>query len=144
MNGKPASFLAGGEFPFPIFQPSANGHWLDDHSVPRVAACALNFTPNINAARDDPACRSAPEVSALDFTSGLVVQGLHVPALTGQQSEYRDRAGSGQSFAIAGLIDNKFTETISKIPFLGDVPVLGKLFQSKSQDAKTIPNFWSS
>lgn len=92
----------------------------------------LNFTPTITP-RGTIRLQVSPEVSALDFASGLVVQGFNVPALTVRRVDTEVELASGQSFAIAGLIDNSFTETISKIPALGDLPVLGKLFQSKSR-----------
>ena len=131
MNGKPASFLAGGEFPFPSFQPSASG--IGTITVQfREYGIRLNFTPTITP-RGTIRIQVSPEVSALDFTNGLVVQGYTIPALTVRKVNSEIELGSGQSFAIAGLIDNTFTETISKLPVLGDVPVLGKLFQSKSR-----------
>ncbi len=131
MNGKPASFLAGGEFPFPTFQAAANGVGSVSISF-REFGVRLNFTPIITP-RGTIRLLVAPEVSALDFTSGLVVQGFTVPALTVRKMSTEIELASGQSFALGGLIDNQYTETISKIPFIGDVPVLGKLFQSKSR-----------
>jgi pilus assembly protein CpaC len=75
----------------------------------------------------------SPEVSALDFTSGLVVQGFTIPALTVRKMSTEIELNNGQSFAIGGLIDNQLTETIAKIPLLGDLPLVGKLFQSISR-----------
>ena len=131
MNGKPASFLAGGEFPFPTFQAAANGVGSVSISF-REFGVRLNFTPIITP-RGTIRLLVAPEVSALDFTSGLVVQGFTVPALTVRKMSTEIELASGQSFALGGLINNQFTETISKIPFISEVPVLGKLFQSKSR-----------
>jgi pilus assembly protein CpaC len=131
MNGKPASFLAGGEFPFPTFQAGASGIGSVTISF-REFGIRLNFTPTITP-RGTIRLLVAPEVSALDFTSGLVVQGFTVPALTVRKMSTEIELGSGQSFALAGLIDNSFTETVSKIPLLAELPVLGKLFQSKSR-----------
>ncbi len=131
MNGKPASFLAGGEFPFPTFQAAANGVGSVSISF-REFGVRLNFTPTITP-RGTIRLLVAPEVSALDFTSGLVVQGFTVPALTVRKMNTEIELASGQSFALGGLINNQFTETISKIPFISEVPVLGKLFQSKSR-----------
>jgi pilus assembly protein CpaC len=73
----------------------------------------------------------APEVSALDYTNGLTFQGVTVPGLSTRRVHTEVELDSGQSFAIAGLLDNRITQTLSKIPGLGDLPVLGKLFQSK-------------
>jgi pilus assembly protein CpaC len=131
MNGKTASFLAGGEFPFPVFQATAGGAGSVTIQF-REFGVRLNFTPAITP-RGTIRLQVAPEVSALDFTGGLVVQGFNVPAITVRKVDTEIELGSGQSFAIGGLIDNSLTETISKIPFLGDVPVLGKMFQSKSK-----------
>jgi len=131
MNGRPASFLAGGEFPFPSFQPSATG--IGTITVQfREYGIRLNFTPTITP-RGTIRLQVSPEVSALDFTNGLVVQGYTIPALTVRKVNTEIELAAGQSFAIAGLIDNTFTETIAKLPVLGDLPILGKLFQSRSR-----------
>lgn len=131
MNGKPASFLAGGEFPFPTFQAGSNG--IGSVTIQfREFGVRLNFTPTITA-RGTIRLEVAPEVSALDFTNGLVVQGFTVPALTMRKVDTEIELAPGQSFAIGGLIDNTLSETVNKIPLLGDVPVLGKLFQSKTK-----------
>jgi pilus assembly protein CpaC len=73
-----------------------------------------------------------PEVSALDFSNALTIQGFLIPALTTDRAESEMVLRDGQSFAIAGLLDNRVTDEFSKIPWIGDVPVLGKLFQSRS------------
>jgi pilus assembly protein CpaC len=131
MNGKPASFLAGGEFPFPSFQPSATG--IGTVTVQfREYGIRLNFTPVITP-RGTIRLQVAPEVSALDFTNGLVVQGYTIPGLTVRRVDTEIELAAGQSFAIAGLLDDQFTETISKIPGIGDIPILGKLFQSRTR-----------
>lgn len=131
MNGKQASFLAGGEFPYPTFQAGSNG--IGSVTIQfREFGVRLNFTPTITP-RGTVRLLVAPEVSALDFTNGLVVQGFTVPALTMRRVNTEIELAPGQSFAIGGLIDNSLTETVAKIPVLGDVPVLGKLFQSKSR-----------
>ncbi len=131
MNGKPASFLAGGEFPYPSFQSGNNGAGAVTIQF-REFGVRLNFTPVITP-RGSVRLQVAPEVSALDFTSGLVVQGFNIPALTVRRVSTEIELEPGQSFAIAGLIDNRLTETIAKLPVLGDLPGLGKLFQSKSR-----------
>jgi pilus assembly protein CpaC len=131
MNGKPASFLAGGEFPYPIFQAGNGGSGSVTIQF-REFGVRLNFTPIVTP-RGTIRLQVAPEVSALDFTGGLVVQGFNIPALTVRKVNTEIELASGQSFAIGGLIDNRLTETISKLPVLGDLPVLGKLFESKSR-----------
>ena len=131
MNGKSASFLAGGEFPFPTFQTGANGFGTVTVQF-REFGVRLNFTPVITP-RGTIRLQVAPEVSALDFTNGLTVQGFTVPALTVRKVSTEIELAQGQSFAIGGLIDNRITETNDKIPVLGDLPGIGKLFQSKSR-----------
>jgi pilus assembly protein CpaC len=91
----------------------------------------LTFTPTITP-RGTIHLDVAPEVSALDFTNGLSVSGFIVPALTTRKLNTQVELNEGQSFAIGGLLDNRTTDTLEKIPFVGDIPLLGKLFQSKS------------
>jgi pilus assembly protein CpaC len=73
-----------------------------------------------------------PEVSSLDFANGLTFQGFHIPALATRRVRTEVELAPGQSFVIAGLIDNRLAESVSKIPGLGDIPLLGKVFQSQS------------
>ncbi len=130
-TGKEASFLAGGEFPFPIVQPGGAG------SVPvitiqfREFGVKLNFTPTLTA---DGAIhlKVRPEVSSLDFSQAITISGFTIPALSTRRVESEMELKDGQSFAIAGLVDNRVTENLSKIPGLGDIPLLGKLFQSRT------------
>jgi pilus assembly protein CpaC len=75
-----------------------------------------------------------PEVSALDFANALTISGFLVPALSTRRAETEVALRDGQTFAIAGLIDNRLTEIASKIPFLGDIPVIGNLFKSRAKD----------
>ena len=91
----------------------------------------LNFTPTL---MPDGVIhlKVKPEVSSLDFADGLVIQGFTIPALTTDRVESEMDLKDGQSFAIAGLLDNRVTEQLSKIPGIGDIPILGKLFQSRS------------
>jgi pilus assembly protein CpaC len=91
----------------------------------------LTFTPTITP-RGTIHLEVAPEVSALDFTNGLSVSGFNVPALTTRKLSTQVELDEGQSFAIGGLLDNRTTDTFEKIPFIGDIPILGKLFRSKS------------
>lgn len=130
INGKQASFLAGGEFPFPTLQGGAGG--VGQITIQfREFGIRLNFIPTITP-RGTIKLQVAPEVSALDFTNGLNVQGFQVPGLTVRRVNTEVELQAGQSFAIGGLMDNRLTETMSKIPLLGDVPLLGKMFRSKS------------
>jgi len=129
-NGKEASFLAGGEFPYPIVQGSG-GTGLPVVTVQfHEFGVRMNFIPTITA-RGTIQLKIAPEVSSLDYTNGLTVQGYNIPALNTRKVQTEVELGDGQSFAIAGLLDRRFTDTFSKMPLIGDLPVLGKLFQSK-------------
>jgi len=130
INGRQASFLAGGEYPYPILQGGGAG--LGTVTIQfREFGVRINFLPNLTP-RGTIRLEVAPEVSALDFASGLVFQGFTIPALTVRRVHTEVELAPGQSFAIGGLLDRRLTETIQKIPVLADVPLLGKLFQSKS------------
>lgn len=130
-NGRQASFLAGGEFPFPVVQGGGAGSSSTVTVAFRQFGVRLNFIPTITP-RGTIHLQVAPEVSALDFASGVTVQGSSVPGISIRSVNTEVELSEGQSFAIGGLLDNRETETFSKIPFIGDVPILGKLFQSKS------------
>ena len=130
-NGKQASFVAGGEFPYPVVQGSTGGGAAAVTIQFREFGVRLNFVPTITP-RGSISLRVAPEVSALDFTHGLSVNGFSVPAITLRKLDTAVELNEGQSFAIGGLLDNRVTDTIDKVPFLGDLPILGKFFQSKS------------
>jgi pilus assembly protein CpaC len=91
----------------------------------------LNFIPTITP-RGTIRLQVAPEVSSLDFSNGLTVQGFNVPTLTTRKVKTEVELNEGQSFAIGGLLDKRVTDTFQKLPFIGDVPILGKLFQSKN------------
>lgn len=133
-NGKQASFLAGGEFPFPTVQAIGQGGGAGAVTIQfKQFGIRLNFIPTIMPA-GTIRLQVAPEVSALDFTNGLIVQGFNVPALTVRRVKTVVELSQGQSFAIGGLLDNRVTETLEKIPFIGDVPILGKFFQSRARN----------
>lgn len=129
MNGKEASFLAGGQFPFPTLQGGAGGVGQITISF-KEFGIRLRFLPTITP-RGTIRLHLAPEVSSLDYANSLVVSGSTVPAIDTRKVDTEIELQSGQSFAIAGLLNNQTTEALSKIPGLGDIPVLGKLFQSK-------------
>lgn len=129
INGKPASFLAGGEFPYPILQGGGAG--LGQITIRfREFGIRLKFVPTLTS-RGTIRLAVEPEVSSLDFANGLAVQGILIPALATRKVQTEIELEDGQSFVIAGLLDNRVTETLSKIPGLGDIPLLGKLFQSR-------------
>jgi pilus assembly protein CpaC len=129
VNGKEASFLAGGQFPFPIVQPGA-GFTAVTISF-KDFGVRLQFTPVIMP-NGNIHLKVAPEVSTLDFTNALTISGFTVPALSTRKAETEFELQDGQSFVIAGLMDNRVTDIYNKIPGLGDIPVLGNLFRSKS------------
>ena len=129
VNGKEASFLAGGEFPFPIVQPG-QGFTAVTISFKEFGV-RLKFTPVIMP-NGNIHLRVVPEVSQLDFTNGLSISGFTVPALTTRRADTEFELQDGQSFVIAGLIDNRVTNISNKIPWLGDVPILGNFFKSKN------------
>jgi len=93
----------------------------------------LKFVPTVTP-RGSISLRVAPEVSALDFSHGLSVNGFAVPAMTVRKLNTSVELSEGQSFAIGGLLDNRVTDSYEKVPFLGDLPVLGKFFQSRSRN----------
>ena len=131
VNGKEASFLAGGEYPYPVAQPSGNG--LATITIEfKEYGIRLNFIPTITP-RGTIRLQVAPEVSALDFTNAVEVSGFEVPAITTRRMKTEVELGDGQSFVLGGLLDNEETQEFTKIPFLGDIPILGKFFQSVSK-----------
>ena len=129
VNGKEASFLAGGQFPFPIVQPGA-GFTAVTISFKEFGV-RLQFTPVIMPTGNIH-LRVAPEVSTLDFANALTISGFTVPALSTRKAETEFELQDGQSFVIAGLMDNRVTDIYNKIPGLGDIPVLGAFFRSRS------------
>ncbi|HEV3275392.1 MAG TPA: pilus assembly protein N-terminal domain-containing protein [Terriglobia bacterium] len=128
-TGKEASFLAGGEFPYPVVQPSAGATAITIQF--REFGVKLNFTPVITP-DGFIHLKVRPEVSSLDYSNALTISGFTVPALDTRRVESEMVLKDGQSFAIAGLVNDQITETLSKIPGAASIPVLGKLFQSKS------------
>ena len=126
-SGKEASFLAGGEFPVPVAQGS--GANLAVSVQFKEFGVRLNFTPTINGDRVHLKVR--PEVSTLDFANGVVLSGFRIPALSTRRTETEIELRNGQTFAIAGLLNNQMQSTMQKIPGIGDIPILGYLFRSK-------------
>jgi pilus assembly protein CpaC len=129
VNGKEASFLAGGQFPFPLVQPGA-GFTAVTISFKEFGV-RLQFTPVIMP-NGNIHLKVAPEVSTLDFANALTISGFTVPALSTRKAETEFELQDGQSFVIAGLMDNRVTDIMNKVPGLGDIPILGAFFRSKS------------
>lgn len=124
-NGQEASFLAGGEFPVP-FSTGVGAISIQF----REFGVRLNFTPTI--AGDLIKLRVRPEVSSLDFNNGILLEGFRIPALTMRRAETEVELRDGQSFAIAGLIDNSSQSDNAAVPILSRLPIIGNLFKSKA------------
>lgn len=130
VSGRPASFLAGGEFPFPTIQGGAAG--VGQITVQfKEFGIRLGFLPTITP-RGTIRMAVTPEVSSLDYTNGLTVNGFSVPGLATRRVQTEVELEAGQSFVIAGLLNNQTQEQLNKIPGLANIPLLGKLFESRS------------
>ena len=138
LDGKDASFLAGGSFPFPTITTTPTG----GATAPVVTVqfkpfgVKLDFTPTVTP-QGSIDLKVAPEVSSLDFSNAVTLQGFLIPALSQRHAETEVILKDGESFAIAGLINNQVTDVVDKFPGLGSLPVLGKLFSSHSTQKST-------
>ncbi len=128
-NGKEASFLAGGEYPYPVVQGQSGGQTVTIQF--KEFGVRLHFTPTI-VGGDLVKLKVAPEVSSLDFGNAVSISGFRVPAITTRRTETEVELADGQTFAIAGLLNNTVTSQLQKIPGIGDIPILGYLFKSKA------------
>ncbi len=128
MDGQQASFLAGGEFPVPIV---SGGERNAVTILFKEYGVRLNFKPTI-IDEDHIRLELEPEVSTIDFANGVKFEGFIIPALKTRRAKTGVELRDGQSFALAGLLDNSELRSISKIPIIGDIPILGTLFSSKS------------
>jgi pilus assembly protein CpaC len=133
MSGQQASFLAGGEFPIPVIQ--SDGQRTNVTVVFKEYGVRLNFKPTI-IDEDHIQLELEPEVSTIDFQNGVKFQGYLIPALKTRRAKTGIELRDGQSFALAGLLDNSESSTLSKVPGLGNIPILGALFKSKSFEKK--------
>jgi pilus assembly protein CpaC len=133
VEGKEASFLAGGQFPFPTLTATTTGGAVAPVITVQFKnfGVELGFTPTImhNGAIN---LKVAPQVSALDFQNSVTVQGTLIPAISTRKAETEVVLRDGESFAIAGLIDNRVYNVVNRIRGLGDIPILGQLFRSRS------------
>jgi pilus assembly protein CpaC len=125
LDGTEASFLAGGEFPFPF--STGDGEIT---LIFKEFGIRLVFTPKVQNSGNIK-LKVEPEVSTLDFASGLQAFGFQIPTILSRRAQTEVELKDGQTFAIAGLIDNSIAENLSKVPILGHIPILGKLFQSQ-------------
>jgi len=128
VNGKEASILAGGEYPYPVAQASSGGQSAITIMF-KEYGIRLNFIPTLTP-RGTIRLQIAPEVSALDFSNAVTISGFEVPTITSRKVKTEVELGDGQSFVVGGLLDNHENETFQKIPFIGDIPFIGKFFQS--------------
>jgi pilus assembly protein CpaC len=126
LSGQPANFLAGGEFPVPV--PQGLGTAAIEY---KPFGVALSFTPVVLSA-DKINIKVSPEVSELDFSTALQFEGFVVPGIRTRRASTVVELGDGQSFAIAGLLRDNVRSISSKFPILGELPIIGALFQSKS------------
>lgn len=129
MDGEQASFLAGGEFPVPVVQAGTDKNTVT--VVFKEYGVRLNFKPTI-IDEDHIRLTLEPEVSTIDFANGVKFGGFLVPALKTRRAKTGVELRDGQSFALAGLLNNEELQSFSKIPVIADIPVLGNLFKSKS------------
>jgi pilus assembly protein CpaC len=126
LSGESANFLAGGEFPVPV--PQGLGSVAIEY---KAFGVGLTFTPTV---LDDNKIniKVAPEVSELDFSNAVQLEGFIVPGLNTRKAETVIELADGQSFAIAGLLRDTARDAMNKYPLLGDIPILGNLFRSRS------------
>jgi pilus assembly protein CpaC len=127
LNGKEASFLAGGEFPYPVPQGQFGSFTIHFKEY----GVRLSFTPTVLGG-DLINLKIKPEVSSLDFNNAVILEGFRIPALTSRRAETEVELQDGQTFAIAGLLNNTAVSSMRKVPILGDIPVLGTLFKSRA------------
>ena len=133
-SGKEASFLVGGEFPVPVVQGGATAGAITIQF--REFGIRLDFLPEFTA-RGSIKMHVVPEVSALDFANAATIVGFVIPALTTRRVSTDVELMPGQSFVIGGLIDNRMTETVSRIPGLSSIPLIGSIFKSRSKSRQS-------
>ena len=134
-EGSEASFLAGGEFPYPTITttPTSSGIAPVVTVQFKKFGVQLNFTPT-ETASGAIHLKVKPEVSALDYNNAVTIEGYVIPAISSRVAETEVVLKDGESFAIAGLIDNRVTQVLSKVKGIGDIPVIGYLFRSRSTE----------
>lgn len=128
-EGESASFLAGGEFPFPTIQSGGSSNHVT--ITWKEFGIKLDFTPEITNT-GNISLHVAPEVSSLDFANGLTYEGFNIPSILARRVETKVELRPGQTLAIGGLMDNRILKDVDKIPVLGDIPILGFFFRSEA------------
>lgn len=135
LSGVKASFLSGGQFPYPVVQGGTGG--LASVSVQfRPYGVRLSFTPYVNP-DGSILLKVAPEVSALDYSNSVQISGYTIPAIDTRRATTEVELLNGQSFAISGLLDHRLTDDFQHMPAIAKIPVLGWLFKSKKTQAST-------
>lgn len=135
ISGQNASFLAGGEFPFPVVQGAAGG--LTSISIQfRPYGVRLEFLPRVNV-DGTIELKVVPEVSSLDYTNAVTISGYTIPAISTKRADTQVVLRSGQSFAISGLLDQQTMDSLAKTPGLASIPLIGAIFKSKGTNLST-------
>ncbi len=138
MSGQSAKFLSGGQFPFPVVEASASAG-----VAPAIAiqfepyGVKMDFTPTVNA-DGTILLQVKPEVSALDYSNAVTISGFTIPALSTRRAETEVEIKDGQTFALSGILDHRTTEILSQMPGISSIPILGKLFTSKSYQRSVV------
>jgi pilus assembly protein CpaC len=130
-NGKEASFLVGGEFPVPILQGGSNAGAVTVQF--REFGIRLSFNPQVTE-NGTIKLYVKPEVNTLDLANSVSIAGFSIPALATRKIETNIELGEGQSFVIGGLLDDRVTDSMSKLPGLSNIPLLGSLFKSRTEN----------
>jgi pilus assembly protein CpaC len=130
LSGLPARFLSGGEFPFPVVQGGTSNSTAVTIQF-RSYGVKVDFTPTVNL---DGSIRLkvAPEVSTLDYTNSVTISGFVIPALSTRRAETEVELKDGQTFMLSGLLDHRTTESLSRLPGIASIPILGQMFRSKN------------
>ena len=136
ISGQSARFLSGGEFPFPVVQ-GGTGNSTAITIQFRPYGVKVDFTPTVNS---DGSIRLkvAPEVSTLDYANAVTISGFTIPALATRRAETEVELKDGQSFVLSGLLDHRTTESLSRIPGIASIPILGQLFRSKNNSHSVV------
>ena len=130
ISGHEADFLSGGEFPYPVIQ-GGGGTFASVTIMFQPYGVKLKFTPTVNA-DGSILLKVAPEVSALDYSNAVTISGYTIPAISTRRAETEVELRNGESFSISGLLNHQTTVLLSKVPGIGNVPILGELFKSKN------------
>jgi pilus assembly protein CpaC len=132
LSGQTASFLAGGEFPYPVPQGGSNGNGTITVQF-REFGVRLNLTPTV-LSNSRIAIKVAPEVSDLDFTNAVTIAGTTIPGIIIRRTDTTVELGDGETFVLSGLVSNNLSSNVDKVPWLGDIPVLGAFFRTTNID----------